>query len=261
LTSQDTGGVTGRMTDLADSIKARLEAVDRPTDFTFAQGAWLASRAAGMELAIDLGTGLGNSASILSLVCPEVHTFDLEPRWKDAAAKLAAIGASVANVEAHVGDLAAFDFAPLLSRARSVFLFWDAHGFDIAETVLGRIMPLIADKPHLVACHDISDVRFAGDDAYQSKRLWRGMTAYYENPGEFAYAHLGWFCAIVDQIIPILDFCSRNKMELRSVDFEFRQRPNAALSALLPSMAQHFDMAYFSMNETDKRFFPRPPIG
>ena len=46
------------------------------------------------------------------------------------------------------------DYEQLFSTAGRVLLLWDAHGFEIAETVLGRILPVIASRPHLVLMHD-----------------------------------------------------------------------------------------------------------
>ena len=41
------------------------------------------------------------------------------------------------------------DYQRLFEGSERVLLLWDAHGFEIAEMVLGRILPLIADRPHL----------------------------------------------------------------------------------------------------------------
>ena len=41
-------------------------------------------------------------------------------------------------------DILEFDYRKALSDAKRVLIFWDAHGFDIAECVLGEILPIVA---------------------------------------------------------------------------------------------------------------------
>lgn len=236
-----------------DAIRHHLAAIGRPGDLIAPQAFALAI--AGMRLdpdiAIDLGTGYGNSSCILSTVCRAVHSFDLADHWTP--------GHPIPEgVTRHLGDLTQFDFTPLLVPARRVLLFWDAHGFDIAEHVLGHILPLIAGRPHVVLCHDISDNRYLRQDSYGGKRMWRGMSAFYETPDEFANFNLGWLNGNVDQLIPILDFCSRNGIELRSLDHEFSGLPDGRqkeLQWMLDREMPDFHMVYFSASGT--RHFPR----
>jgi hypothetical protein len=142
----------------------------------------------------------------------------------------------------------------------AICLLWDAHGFDIAEHVLGHIMPLVADKRHIVVCHDISDNRYAPQGSYGGKRLWRGMADFYEKPDTFTYVCLGAAVGVVDQVIPILDFCGRNEIELRSFDWEYdhlRPTEQRAFEKMFQGTRnQLFHMAAFSMNETKSRHFP-----
>lgn len=247
----------------AHDIRRRLSAIGDPHNFTFQQALWLAAlaRQIGADVAIDLGTGLGNSAATLGTVCQTVHSFDHSDHWRiRTLPDLTAAALPAFNVKAYVGDMTKVDFRPLLKSAKSVVVFWDAHGFDIAELVFSHIMPLIADKPHVVVCHDISDSRHISVASYNGKRLWRGQTEFYRQPDAFAYVNVGWAIANVDQVIPISDFCARNGMELGSADQTFAQlsvEDQQAVTAVVGlSERPYFHMAYFSMNQTRLRHFP-----
>jgi hypothetical protein len=212
------------------------------------------------DLILDLGTGAGNSAAVFSIARPDaaVHTFDLEEGWPEVRRKLAI---TRDNVTAHVGDLTATDFTPIIGRSGAVVLFWDAHGFDVAAHVLGHIMPLIADRRHIVICHDMSHVHFLPEMDYGGKPFWRGLSHYGSWPGATAMTVLGWTATNVDQIIPILDFCARNQIEFGSFDTDIHlTRSKAEIDALgnqlgiLPLPAVH--MGYFTMEAAGMRRFP-----
>ena len=118
------------------------------------------------------------------------------------------------RVVPHVGDLTEFDFFPILEPAGSVLVFWDAHGFAVADAVLTRIMPLLAERRHVVVCHDISDNRFHPERrSYGGLPFWRGMDYFY-NKRDTTEINIGWLCAVVDQILPLTDFCFRNDIEI-----------------------------------------------
>lgn len=234
------------------TIRSRLAKIERPNELTVAQAAALAMMASGSNLALDLGTGYGNSASVLGTVCARVHTFDLH----DSATPDLFPG----NVTRHFCDITEANFAPIVEGAQRVIVFWDVDGFDVAEAVLGRIMPLIADRPHLIVCHDISDNRYCSPSEYGSRRLWRGSTEFEARPDTFAYVHLGWASSAADQLIPILDFCHRNALELHSIDHEFAQSAPQQQQIFRETVsAELFHMAYFTMMETHHRNFPRVP--
>ena len=220
------------------------------------------------NIIIDLGTGNGNSAVTFSLSVEEtgkVYTFDLHSGWNHSlSVKLAPISHRLDGiVTAIVGDLLQYDFTPLVRDAERILVFWDAHGYDIAQHVLGNLMPLISDKPHFVICHDMTDNRFVGPAArsYGGKRIWRGMDDFYKNPDATVAGIVGWAFTIVDQVIPIFDFCWRNDMEFRSFDQELHAklanetRNNVMVRLGLPEYST-IHMGYFTMNETNQRFFP-----
>ena len=256
---------------LQDTIMRSLSLLDPAHTNLFRQQACLLAATVlhrRPDLILDLGTGTGCSLATMAIAAGSIglgsiETFDLTDRWTtELAPKLHAIDRSRwAPIHQHVGDLTRFDYTSLLRDARNVLVFWDAHGFDVAEAVLGRIMPQICDGPHLVVCHDVVDNRFPGPTtarSYGGKRFWRGMDDWYRHPETTNCVNIGWCNALVDQVLPILDFCYRNEIEFRSADFAIHgssRWPQTADELGLPRQAL-FQMAYFSLETTISREFP-----
>jgi hypothetical protein len=112
-------------------------------------------------------------------------------------------------------------------------VLWDAHGFEIAEIVLGRILPLVSDRPHLVLMHDISDARYApASRSYEGQPLWKGSTWEKGTGTSSARVHIGWMNSLQDQVIAAADFSARNDVAIGSADHEYAQffaaHPDAA---------------------------------
>jgi hypothetical protein len=125
----------------------------------------------------------------------------------------------------------------LLERAQRPLVLWDAHGFEIAEWVLGKLLPALVSKPHLVLMHDMSDTRFEVPSAeYGETEIWKGTNAgdlsvgpasekisrngetgvwQRTNAGDPAL-WLGHLFSKVSQAISIVDFASRNRLPLHS---------------------------------------------
>ena len=120
-------------------------------------------------------------------------------------------------LKAFFADILSFDFPQLLASANRVLVFWDAHGYDVAECVLGTILPVIQDRPHLVLMHDLSDARYMPRLPYGDKGLWRG------NDWQGDRLQLGHINSCVEQAVSITDFCSRNSVELNSADQSLRE--------------------------------------
>jgi hypothetical protein len=113
-------------------------------------------------------------------------------------------------------DIVHFDFEPILDPAKRILLFWDAHSFDIAECVLGRILRRIAAKEHVVAMHDMSDLRYCTPPEGPDYILWKGSDA---GQGRF---HIANIYSKVPQAISVLDFAWRNRLTLESADHSIR---------------------------------------
>jgi hypothetical protein len=154
-------------------------------------------------------------------------------------------------LDARIVDILDVDYEQLFAGSERVLVLWDAHGFEIAETVLGRILPLISARPHLVLMHDITDNRYAAvSRSYESQPLWKGSTWDKGMGVSSARVNIGWMNSLQDQVIAIADFAARNDLEVGSADHEFatyfgaRPQHAAEMTQLLGdeffSVAAHF---------------------
>jgi hypothetical protein len=189
-----------------------------------------------------------------------------DPEWEEVTLpKLRAAGLADADwlsrLTAHRADITRFDFAPALAGARRVLVFWDAHGWEVAATVLGGLMPRLAGREHLVALHDLSDQRY-GPEAnldYAGRGLWAGRDM------DGARLLLGHVDTAVPQAVCALDFCTRNRIGLESAEHELRTRLDAAQAAELarllgPLFSLQAHWFHFSLNHAPGApTFPRDP--
>lgn len=214
------------------------------------------------DLIIELGRGYGNSTVVLTdaanQIGAKVKSFCLTKWEKKRLVAETVTDEWFAPLELYTEDICSVDFERHTADFKRVVILWDAHGYNIADAVLGKLLPLIALRPHLVICHDISDNRFCGaNPSYEDKPFWRGMDDFYAHLSTQPrnYVNLGWVIAVVDQVIPILDFCWRNKIELHSADLELSK-----LKDVPPFITLPVQWAYFTLNESplDKFHFPTP---
>jgi hypothetical protein len=177
------------------------------------------------DLILELGRLTGNSTCVFTEVANRlgscsVISLDLEDYWeKTTVPKIRKIVPPdwFKPLQALRTNILTFDFETAFKNAGRVLVFWDAHGFDIAECVLGRILPAIQHKPHLVIMHDMSDARYCDPQStipYGENRLWTGLTA------GSARVRLGHISSAVPQSIAIVDFTSRNEVTLYSADHD-----------------------------------------
>jgi hypothetical protein len=261
--------------DARERLIALEDAVNDPRDLTPSQWAQLMAFAIEFRptLILELGRGLGNSTCafteaasrldhgscrVLSLcntdhwvrrTLPKVLKV-VPPEWP-------------APLQPVVADILTYDFEAALAGVERVFLFWDAHGFDIAECVLGKILPLLENRPHVVAMHDLSDARYLGasDDQYGGRGLWRGEGS----TGSGPRVRLGNINSEVGQVVAITDFCSRNRIPLDSADHSYHTElePDPKKMEELRAAVgdRHFslrgDWFWFSLNDASGPFtFP-----
>jgi hypothetical protein len=206
-------------------ILALSDAVARPGDLSLTQWAQLMAYALEFapDLIVELGRGKGNSTCaftevahwlgpgrcrVLSLCLSDSWEVETLPRLRDIVSS-----DWLAPLEALRTDILTFDFSHALSRAKKVLVFWDAHGFNVAEFVLGVLLPGLATRPHVVIMHDLCDARYYPSLApYASAPLWKGEAS--AGP----YFHLGHIVSHVAQAVSIVDFTSRNRLTLHSAD-------------------------------------------
>jgi hypothetical protein len=213
-------------------LRQLIAAVDWTNDLAPSQWAQWYSVALGFkpDLILELGRGRGNSTALFtqaaarlgdtrvvslcqsgdwaSLVAPRLARV-VSPGWFD-------------RVDARVADIISTDYEAILDRSQRVLLLWDAHGFEIAEVVLGEILPRLAEREHLVLMHDISDNRYAGvPRSYGGRPLWKGSSWQSRTQSWDSRVNIGWMNSIQDQVIALADFSARNDLEIGSADHEF----------------------------------------
>ncbi len=224
------------------------------------------------DLIIELGRGEGNSTATFALAgsllhpSPRIVSYDLHNKWETAVRALKPVisEAALRSVDIRVENICSADFAALIGDARRVLVLWDAHGFDIADKVLSGIMPILAERDHLVLMHDITDSRYCGfERSYKGGSIWRATYDLDENR-ETRHITIGWVNTIVDQAIPTMDFLRRNDAELHSADLQINtalEHGDPTVAALVENgtVARRNHWAFFSLNEAPGPYhFPTP---
>ena len=213
-------------------LRQLIEAVHWTNDLGPAQWAQWYSVALGFapDLIIELGRGYGNSTALFgqaawrlgrtkivslcqsgewaSIVAPRIARI-VEPGWFE-------------NIDARRADILSADYAEIIADHQRVLVLWDAHGFDIAELVLGEILPRLLDRQHLLLMHDISDNRYAVvPRSYGGGPLWKGSSWQQRTGAWNTRVNIGWMNSIQDQVIALADFAARNDVEIGSADHEY----------------------------------------
>jgi len=241
-----------RVREVSGRLRQFLEAIDSPKDLSLSQALhWYAVVLQFRpDVIIELGRGEGNSTAVFTeaanAIGAQVRSFDLSAGWVNKRRIDALVTPSwYSCLNLLHGDIVKEDFARYVGKRTLVL--WDAHGFEIADAVLGGIMPLIGDRPHLVVCHDISDNRFSSESSAYTGPIWRGVDDFYANHGvqPRSSVNIFWISTIVDQAIPIIDFCYRNRIELHSADWELAQTTVPTIDGFTTPVR----WVYFTLNE------------
>jgi hypothetical protein len=214
----------------ADLIQKAVDAVGHPGDLGLCQWAQLIAFMLEFapDVAIDLGRGWGNSTTALMIAanlqasqrsCRVISICQSDEWQKTTSGRVAQIVSPhwFDLLEVYQTNILAFDFEKALGDAASVLVFWDTNRFDVAECVLGYLMPLIARRRHVVAVHDISDARYSSyARIYGKHRLWNMKDSM---KGSLIVGDV-WSSS--EDVVPILDFVSRNSLSLFSADHSLR---------------------------------------
>jgi FkbM family methyltransferase len=253
-----------------DRILALSQAVNHTSDLWPYQWAQLMSVVMDYQpdVVLELGRGKGNStcafteASNLNPGRTRILSLCLSDDWeRETLPRVRSIVPKdwFAPLQTLHADILEFDYEMALSGAERVVIFWDAHGFDIAECVLGEILPVVANREHLVIMHDLSDARYNSEEQleYGEYGLWKG------NNWSGPRLKLGFIDSAVEESISALDFTTRNHLTLDSADHSFRTNLTPAqradmqglLGELFETQGHWF---YFSLNESSGPYkFPR----
>jgi hypothetical protein len=204
------------------------------------------------DLILELGRGHGNSTAMFCLAGERIRDVEivsvcLSGDWiVDVAAKVERIvgAAALRRLDARMADIATVDYERIIAAHQRVLVLWDAHGFEVAEVVLGQILPALVGREHLLLMHDIIDNRYADDEVTRAYTagLWKPRPS----PSAVAFGsdfNIGWMRSIFEQIIPLSDFSARNDVEIGSGEHEFHrffdphpERVEQMLDALGPDL-------------------------
>lgn len=253
-----------------DRILALRQAVDHPTDLLPYQ--WAQLLAVVMEyqpdLVLELGRGKGGSTCVFTEASNLKHgrtrvlSLCLSNDWqRDTVPRLQRVVPDTwfEPLQALRAEILDFDYEWALAGAKRVLIFWDAHGFDIAECVLGKILPIAAKFEHLVIMHDLSDTRYNSEEQleYGEHGLWKA------NNWSGPRVKLGIIDSAVEQSVALFDFATRNHISFDSADHSF----NTGLtprqqSEMRTQLGELFDTQghwfYFTLNERPGPYkFPR----
>ena len=221
-------------------LRKLIAAVDWITDLGPAQWAQWYSVALGFapDLILELGRGFGNSTAVFAQAARRLGRRKWTKRTKivslcrtgDWASLVAPRIAQVvdkawfANVDARRTDILSADYGEIIADHKRVLVLWDAHGFEIAELVLGDILPRLAGRHHLVLMHDISDNRYAHlPRSYGGQPLWKGLKWQQRAGARDSRVNIGWMNSMQEQVIALADFSARNDVEIGSADQEYSE--------------------------------------
>jgi hypothetical protein len=221
----------------AARLRALRHIVNSPADLAAQQWAQWYSVARGFrpDVILELGRGRGNSTALFTQAAsrlPDTRVVSLcySSDWGDdvepQVRKLVEPG-WLDRLDARRADILATDYDAIFGSSQRVLVLWDAHGFEIAEVVLGRILPMLKEREHLFLLHDISDNRYSESSRAYGGPMWKGP-AWQERTRQWgARTNIGWMSSIQNQVIAVADFSARNNVELQSADHEYRQFFNA----------------------------------
>jgi hypothetical protein len=219
----------------APQLRRLMAAVDWSNDLAPVQWAQIYSVTLDFQpdLIVELGRGRGNSTA---LFCQAIATLghgkivSLCQTGDWAAITVPRLAKVVGPswfepLDAQIVDIRTADFASILGDHQRVLLLWDAHGFEIAEVVLGEILPRLLDRTHLVLMHDVVDNRHNGHGrSYRQQPLWKGEDRQPRTGGrEVPRVNIGWMQSAQDQVIAITDFSTRNDLVIESAEDELVQ--------------------------------------
>lgn len=166
------------------------------------------------------------------------------------------------HLEYWVTDIPFFDFENLFNLNDKIILFWRASDFDVASCVLGKILPILQHKKHIVLVNQIADSRYMDHKAlqYQGQRLWKG------NGFKGRTVTLGNIYSSAEKAVALTDFSSRNNFEILSCQHsnhsEIESCPEkvSEMQSLLGNtfFSLEGDWSCFSLNDSAGPFtFPR----
>jgi cephalosporin hydroxylase len=167
------------------------------------------------DLIIELGRGYGNSTCVFTEAARRCGALvvsignDGNREWETATAP---------RLEPFVGhawfqpltvfhdDICGFDYGPVVRGRRRVFVYWDAHGVDVAAAVFAGLLPLLPAE-NLIVVDDV----------------WAKDGPHLLPPEFFA----GPFASLFDEVEPLWEYLGTLEIPFRQGDrsVSFTARP------------------------------------
>jgi hypothetical protein len=134
------------------------------------------------DVVLELGRGYGNSTCVFTEAANVLDArvfsvgFDSEHAWETRSAPRLqqVVGADwFAPLTVVHDDITTLEFEPLLAASSRTFVYWDAHGPEVAEAVLGRLFPALPPENRVVV-DDIWSTpdRYGLQAEYRAGPLW-----------------------------------------------------------------------------------------
>jgi cephalosporin hydroxylase len=205
-----------------DRLATLRQAVDWPSDLFLGQWAQLYAFCLEFapDLIVELGRGYGNSTCVFAEAANRSGStrvisigYDAEQGWSARTApRVARIVAPewFSVLEILHRDILETDFKEMFGRGKRIFLFWDAHGTELALYLLADAFPALQSKEHLVVVHDITDVRY------------NDVQPDYVRADGAATVWLGPLFSPFEELIPLYDFLSRNNISFDTPEHSLR---------------------------------------
>ncbi len=259
------------------AVRTALQsATGGPRDFVQQQWLQLVSAVYAFkpDLIIELGRGYGNSTCamaiaakmlqpqpcrILSLCLSNSFAEITRPRLDSDLGD----GSLFAPLEALTCDISNYDFSDDVAGAKRIFVFWDAHGYDLAMGLLAGLFQLLQSKPHLALVHDMADLKYVDQECrrYGSDASWLKFGS---APPKYILGDVG---SQYEEGIALVDFLGRNRIPFRSAESSYftglTDAQTKELTQLFGTDFSRFGFWYsFSLNERGEEplTFPTPTV-
>jgi len=249
-------------------------AIGGPRDFSRQQWLQLVSVVYDFkpDLAIELGRGYGNSTCALSIaakmlrpqpcrilsLCLANSFVEISRPYLDAHLKDPAL---FSPLNALNQDISTYDFARDVEGAKRIFVFWDAHGYDLAMALLSGLFRLLQGKPHLCIVHDMADLRYMGQEyrRYDQDAAWLKAGS---APPKYIFGDVG---SQFEEGVALVDFIGRNGLTFHSAESSyFPELTQQQIGELKQLFGDDFSLFgfwyYFSLNEAGGRPLTFPPV-
>jgi len=216
------------------------------------------------DLIIELGRNQGNSTCLFTQAANTLQhgklvSLCLTDYWQQSVAQRVSQVVPSSwfdRLDPRVADIIRTTPSDLVGDAKRILVIWDAHGFRVAEWVLGALAPHLEGRQSLILMHDIADTRYSDwDGSYNGQRLWQGR-----HTNEGAHARrlaIGNAVSPVEQMLSAIDFTTRNKISFQSADHSYAtELTESQVSELSKQLDGAFDIQagwhYFSLQDAKR---------